>query len=145
MQVYISSDFTLLSIALGVARKMPPAVAEEHTVFYDLEGLGVYAVLQHSLQYFFSDATISLAAENVCPDDQILQFPSRYLEWIMIARQHSIDPSYSLDLSARADSLTADERKEVLSVSNLIPFPAERGTYPWMLFRPTVDRAYFLS
>jgi len=54
-------------------------------------------------------------AENVCPDDQILQFPSRYLEWIMIARQHSIDPSYSLDLSARADSLTADERKEVLS------------------------------
>lgn len=106
---------------------MPLAVAEEHTVPYDLQGLRIYAVLQHRLEYFLSDACISLAAENICPDDHILQFPSRYLEWIMIARQHSIDPSYSLDLSARADSLTADERKEILSVGNSIPFPAGGG------------------
>ncbi|KAK2570018.1 SPARC, partial [Acropora cervicornis] len=43
------------------------------------------------------------------------QFPGRYLEWIMIAREQSLDPGYSLNLSARADSLTEEERKEILS------------------------------
>ena len=50
------------------------------------------------------------------------QFPSRYLEWIMIAREQSLDPGYSLNLSARADSLTEEEREEILSVrSYLVP------------------------
>lgn len=43
------------------------------------------------------------------------QFPGRYLEWIMIAREQSLDPGYSLNLSARADSLTEEERTEILS------------------------------
>ena len=40
----------------------------------------------------------------------------------MIAREQSLDPGYSLNLSARADSLTEQERKEILSVrSYLVP------------------------
>ena len=58
----------------------------------------------------------SVADPNVCPDLQLLQFPSRYLEWIMVAREHSLDPTFNLDFNARADSLTEDERQEVLSV-----------------------------
>ncbi|KAL9968224.1 hypothetical protein ACROYT_G026574 [Oculina patagonica] len=54
-------------------------------------------------------------AEHVCTDLYLLQFPSRYLEWIMVAREQSLDPTYNLDLEARADSLTEDERREVLS------------------------------
>ena len=54
---------------------------------------------------------------HVCSDQFLLQFPTRYLEWIMIAREHSIDPTTSLDFNARADGLTEDERKEILSVS----------------------------
>lgn len=46
---------------------------------------------------------------------QILQFPTRYLEWIMIAREQSLDPAYSLNFSARADALTEMERNEILS------------------------------
>ncbi|KAJ7389984.1 hypothetical protein OS493_028039 [Desmophyllum pertusum] len=53
--------------------------------------------------------------KNVCSDVQLLQFPSRYLEWIMIARQSSIDPSFQLDFDTRADSLTEGERQEILS------------------------------
>lgn len=52
---------------------------------------------------------------HVCSDQFLLQFPTRYLEWIMIAREHSIDPTTSLDFNARADGLTEDERKEILS------------------------------
>lgn len=52
---------------------------------------------------------------NVCSDFQLLQFPSRYLEWIMVAREHSIDPAFNLDFDARADALTEDERRDVLS------------------------------
>ena len=52
----------------------------------------------------------------MCSDLQLLQFPSRYLEWIMVAREHSLDPTFNLDFNARADSLTEDERQEVLSV-----------------------------
>ena len=57
-----------------------------------------------------------VADPNVCSDLQLLQFPSRYLEWIMVAREYSLDPAFNLDLDARADSLTEDERREVLSV-----------------------------
>lgn len=53
--------------------------------------------------------------ENICVETHMLQFPGRYLEWIMIAREYSIDPAYSLNFSARADALTEDERKEVLT------------------------------
>lgn len=59
---------------------------------------------------------VSVADPNVCSDLQLLQFPSRYLEWIMVAREHSLDPTFNLDFDARADSLTEDERREVLSV-----------------------------
>ncbi|XP_022797400.1 testican-1-like isoform X2 [Stylophora pistillata] len=52
---------------------------------------------------------------HVCSDQFLLQFPTRYLEWIMIAREHSIDPTTSLDFNARADGLTEDERNEILS------------------------------
>ena len=34
----------------------------------------------------------------------------------MVAREHSLDPTFNLDFNARADSLTEDERQEVLSV-----------------------------
>lgn len=52
---------------------------------------------------------------NDCSNLQLLQFPSRYLEWIMVAREQSLDPVFNLDLDARADSLTEEERREVLS------------------------------
>lgn len=38
----------------------------------------------------------------------------------MIAREQSLDPGYSLNLSARADALTEEERKEVLSVRSCL-------------------------
>ena len=34
----------------------------------------------------------------------------------MIAREQSLDPGYSLNLSARADALTKKERNEILAV-----------------------------
>ena len=67
---------------------------------------------------FLGDRLIcfSVADPNVCSDFQLLQFPNRYLEWIMVAREHSIDPAFNLDFDARADALTEDERRDVLSV-----------------------------
>ena len=59
----------------------------------------------------------SFSDQYACSDQFLLQFPTRYLEWITIAREHSIDPTTSLDFNARADGLTEDERKEILSVS----------------------------
>ena len=59
---------------------------------------------------------------NDCSDLQLLQFPSRYLEWIMVAREQSLDPVFNLDLDARADSLTEEERREVLSVRTRSPW-----------------------
>ena len=58
----------------------------------------------------------SVVDPNDCSDLHLLQFPSRYLEWIMVAREQSLDPTFKLDFDARADSLTEDERREVLSV-----------------------------
>lgn len=59
----------------------------------------------------------SFSDQYACSEQFLLQFPTRYLEWITIAREHSIDPTTSLDFNARADGLTEDERKEILSVS----------------------------
>lgn len=52
--------------------------------------------------------------EVLCSDEHLLQFASRYLEWIMIAHETSLDSSYELDLAARADSLTEEERNGIL-------------------------------
>lgn len=89
---------------------------------------------------------VSVADPNVCSDLQLLQFPSRYLEWIMVAREHSLDPTFNLDFDARADSLTEDERREVLSVRTWPfwqPWPKTSATFlkgsvawrssPWQL------------
>ena len=59
----------------------------------------------------------SFSDQYACSGQFLLQFPTRYLEWITIAREHSIDPTTSLDFNARTDGLTEDERKEILSVS----------------------------
>ena len=58
----------------------------------------------------------SFSDQYACSGQFLLQFPTRYLEWITIAREHSIDPTTSLDFNARTDGLTEDERKEILSV-----------------------------
>ena len=73
-----------------------------------------------SRMFFFS-----VTDPNDCSNLQLLQFPSRYLEWIMVAREQSLDPVFNLDLDARADSLTEEERREVLSVRTPSPW------YPW--------------
>ena len=59
----------------------------------------------------------SFSDQYACSGQFLLQFPTRYLEWITIAREHSIDPTTSLDFNARTDGLTEDERREILSVS----------------------------
>lgn len=40
----------------------------------------------------------------------------------MVAREQSLDPVFNLDLDARADSLTEEERREVLSVRTPSPW-----------------------
>lgn len=64
----------------------------------------------------------SVVDPNDCSDLYLLQFPSRYLEWIMVAREQSLDPTFKLDFDARADSLTEDERRKVLSVRTRSPW-----------------------
>ena len=54
-----------------------------------------------------------------CSEDYLLQFPTRYLEWIMIAREVSLDPTFSLSSGARADALTEAERNTMLSVRRM--------------------------
>lgn len=76
----------------------------------------------------------SFSDQYACSEQFLLQFPTRYLEWITIAREHSIDPTTSLDFNARADGLTEDERKEILSVSAYLgvnPEIFDRGGRGW--------------
>lgn len=47
-----------------------------------------------------------------CPEGQLLQFPIRYLEWLMIARERSLNPNFRL--IKRGDSLRDDERRSIL-------------------------------
>ncbi|KAM7448496.1 hypothetical protein ABFA07_003418 [Porites harrisoni] len=69
------------------------------------------------------DLTMKVKNEGSCPsdtvvacsEDYLLQFPTRYLEWIMIAREVSLDPTFSLSSGARADALTEAERSTILS------------------------------
>lgn len=47
-----------------------------------------------------------------CPNDALLQFPNRYLEWLMIAREKSFDRNFQL--TDRVDSLNDEQRKTIL-------------------------------
>lgn len=47
-----------------------------------------------------------------CPESRLLQFPSRYLEWLMINQRKSLNPKFQFRRSG--DSLREDERREIL-------------------------------
>ena len=49
-----------------------------------------------------------------CPEKALLQFPIRYLEWLMIARERSFDPNFRL--TYRVDTLNEEARKNILKV-----------------------------
>ena len=63
--------------------------------------------------------TFTCSFAVACSEDYLLQFPTRYLEWIMIAREVSLDPTFSLSSGARADALTEAERDTILSVRRM--------------------------
>lgn len=63
--------------------------------------------------------TFTCSFAVACSEDYLLQFPTRYLEWIMIAREVSLDPTFSLSSGARADALTEAERSTILSVRRM--------------------------
>ena len=63
--------------------------------------------------------TFTCSFAVACSEDYLLQFPTRYLEWIMIAREVSLDPTFSLSSGARADALTEAERNTILSVRRM--------------------------
>lgn len=46
----------------------------------------------------------------------------------MVAREQSLDPTFNLEDNARADSLTEDERREVLEVRSRFPLQPLFGT-----------------
>ena len=63
--------------------------------------------------------TFTCSFAVTCSEDYLLQFPTRYLEWIMIAREVFLDPTFSLSSGARADALTEAERNTILSVRRI--------------------------